>query len=95
MDLVSKAIEVMCKEIEAKRKEIILGRLKKLGIELDMELERTRRFKSLTIETEHDGTETIYYNDGSENGIRVVTFVAKRFPYNPETCSILCESSYY
>lgn len=69
---------------EAKRTQIITERLKKIiGVELNIEEESKRRFKRFAIEY-NGNEETIYYNDGSESGIRIVTFVRDEQPLNFE-----------
>lgn len=95
MDLVSKAVEIMSEKLEAHREKIIFDRLKRHGIELDMELEKVRRFKSLSVVYDIGGSETIYYNDGSKNGLRIVTFTPNIFPFDFETMSLKMESNYY
>lgn len=65
--------EKILKEQSQKKEEIVRKRLKELGIEFDLEEEKRRRFKRLIFETNHN-SETLYFNDGSEAGIRVVTF---------------------
>ena len=76
------------------RKEIIFKRLSELGITINIEQEQRRRFKSFAVEY-RDNEESIYYNDGSENGLRVITFVTKQTPFDPDKRSIDCETSYY
>ena len=62
--------------ISQEKEDIVKQRLKELGIEIDLESEPNRRFKRLLLE--HNGNEqTLWYNDGSETGLRVVTFVEK------------------
>lgn len=60
-------------DIEEKKGNIILQRIKDAGFEFDFEKEKTARFKKLAVENKC-GSETWYYNDGSENGFRLVTF---------------------
>jgi len=44
-----------------------------MGLEINEELEKTRRFKTLMCEI-HGNEERYFFNDGSEQGIRIVTF---------------------
>ena len=50
-----------------------MAKLLEAGIDVNLEREKRNRFKTIQSETV-DGKETFYYNDGSENGLRVVTF---------------------
>jgi N-acetylmuramoyl-L-alanine amidase len=63
----------LAENIENQKYQIILDRLKKLNIEYNPEIEKERRFKSLTSE-QKNGEEIYYYNDGSVNGLLVVRF---------------------
>lgn len=60
-------------EANKRRENLVIERLRDKGIFLDLKVEQRRRFKSLTSERKGN-KETIYYNDGSENGLRVITF---------------------
>ena len=83
--------------IQEKRKKVIAERLKEItGIELDIEEEAKRRFKRLA--TEYNGNkETIYFNDGSIEGKRIVTFVREEKPltFNTERCQMGVIYFYY
>jgi len=84
-------------EIEQKRNKVITERLKKIvGIDLNIKEEAKRRFKRLAIEY-NKNEETIYFNDGSIEGKRIVTFVTKETPLTFETdkCQISVVYSYY
>lgn len=71
-DIDSKLDEIT-EEASKRKLEILDERLKELGIVLDFKKEELRRFKSLT--SNNVGNKThIYYNDGSINGLRVITF---------------------
>ena len=92
--LMQEAISKLTADIHERRQGLILGRLNEFGIEIDLEKEKRRRFKSLSIE--HNGEEeTIYYNNGSENGLRIITFVTKQKPFDAENMSIGYETSFY
>ncbi len=70
-DITSKLVS----DIEQKRNQVITERLKEIvGIDFNIEEEAKRRFKRFAIE--YNGSEeTIYFNDGSMQGKRIVTFV--------------------
>lgn len=94
-DLVSK----ISSEIDAKKKQILLDKLSLLGVELNLELEEKRRFKILFMESTQN-EQTIYYNDGSIDGIRVVTFcMIDTFPSydldDERSISVVSELKYY
>jgi hypothetical protein len=71
-------VSVMVSQLTLDRERIFKERLKELGIELDLEKERTRRFKSFFVERssqiETPVSENVYYNDGSDDGLLVITF---------------------
>jgi hypothetical protein len=93
----SKVADEMVKNFNAKKDVLIRSKIKEvLGFEIDLELEQLKRFKSLCIEYKGD-EETIYYNDGSVSGKRIITFVKIENPinYNTNTFSMSTEYSYY
>ena len=72
----------MIQDINVKREAIIREKLKEIvGLDIDIEQEQKRRFKRLSIEY-RDNEETIYFNDGSIKGKRIVTFVKKDAPFD-------------
>lgn len=74
--LIEQISEKLANDLAKKMEKIVKERLQFHGIELDFELESRRRFKSLIREILDDGDEeTYWYNDGSEQGLRIVTFV--------------------
>ena len=92
-DVTSKLIS----DIQDKINKVITDRLKEIvGIDLNIEEEAKRRFKRLAIEY-NGNEETIYFNDGSIDGKRIVTFVRKDNPLTFETdrCQMSVEYSYY
>ena len=94
-NLQDELINHMVNDIESKRISIIKERLKEIvGIEIDVDSEQKRRFKRLQMERNGD-EETVYFNDGSVEGKRIVTFVRKQKPFNPEDFSISIEYNYY
>ena len=61
-------------DFEKKRIAIINERLSILGVDICVEDQRRKRFKDFI--SERTGNETtIWYRDGSETGLRVVTFI--------------------
>ena len=76
-NLMQEVVGKIVKELQRKKESIIKERLKEIvGIEIDAEEEQKRRFKRFAIEYKGN-EETIYFNDGSINGKRIVTFVKK------------------
>ena len=73
MDYLNDSIKELAKNINAKKDAVIIDALKANGIDFDLESEKYKRFKSLTVETQGD-KETWYYNDGSKDGLRIITF---------------------
>lgn len=88
------AIRTLVSDITKKKDAVILERLKELGIDLDMKKEQSRRFKRFVSETRGE-EETIYYNNGSEYGQRVITFITKQKPFDRNDFSISYEVAYY
>jgi hypothetical protein len=76
------------------REELIVKKLKEKGIEIDLQLEQRRRFKSLVREFKNN-QETIYYNDGSEQGVRIVTFVTSPIKWDDEKMTAGIDTTYY
>ena len=95
--LMQEATSKLINDIHDKRNKIIAKRLKEItGIDLNIKEEANRRFKRLAIE--YDGNnETIYFNDGSKQGKRIVTFVRKDNPLEFESnrTQMSMEYSYY
>ena len=96
-NLMQEATSKLISDIYEERNKVIAERLKKIvGIDLDIEAEADRRFKRLAIEYKGN-EETIYFNDGSVQGKRIVTFVRKDNPLTFETdrCQMSAEYFYY
>lgn len=81
-------------DLNLKKQQVILSRLKQLGLTIDVKEESERRFK-LFLRYIEGNKETIYYNDGSLNGLRIVTFITEQKPFDPDECSISHEITYY
>lgn len=74
-DLMQDVALKLASDIQKKRNKIIIERLKEIvGVDLNLEEEAKRRFKRLVIEY-NGNEETIYFNDGTVKGKRIVTFV--------------------
>jgi len=98
MDFQKEIISKITSDLESKRKKIFLDRLKELKIDVDFEAEKLRRFKSFYYQNDSYDQESIYYNDGSVDGLRVITF--KRVDSFPtmddfKTMNIRTEIKYY
>lgn len=64
------------KDMQAKKNEIIQRRLLERGIEIDFDAEAKARFKKVVCESHVDtGEEIYYYDDGTPEGLRIVTFL--------------------
>ena len=85
----------MAQDINTKKEIVIRQKLKEIvGVEIDIIEEERRRFKRLSIE--YNGNEqTIYFNDGSLEGKRIVTFVKKEIPFDAENFTLGYEETYY
>ena len=85
----------MAQDINTKKEIVIRQKLKEIvGIEIDVIEEERRRFKRLS--SEFNGNEqTIYFNDGSLEGKRIVTFVKKEIPFDEENFTLGYEETYY
>lgn len=64
----------LMKDLSRQKDAILKERLKQLGLEMYLEEEEGRRFKRFMKEIQGDRT-TIYFNDGSIDGLRIITFV--------------------
>ena len=74
-DFLMETIQKASRDIEEKKVALIKKILEeKIGIEIDVMEETKRRFKNLII-VKSGNEETVYYNDGTPEGLRVVTFV--------------------
>lgn len=94
-DELNEAIRGMCVGIDRKKDDVIKAKLKELGIQLDIEMERKRKFPRFTVEKQ-GLEETLWFDDGSTHGQRVITFVQMNTSYYEDmTCGIKVEYSYY
>lgn len=72
-DILSDKLIQLSQEIAQRKKECIIDALLVNGIHIDLELESKRRFKSIAC-VRDGSTETYYYNDGSIEGRKLVSF---------------------
>lgn len=85
----------MAQDINTQKELVIKQKLKEIvGIEIDLQEELQRRFKRFCT-IRHANEETIYFNDGSIEGKRIVTFVKKDIPFDPENFTLGYEETYY
>ncbi len=98
-DIMQEYLDKLMLDIQEKKSNIIKDRLKILGIEIDFGHERERRFKLITCETNNElySNETYYYNDGSKEGIRIVTFTETppEYPNEFQRSEINMSFNYY
>ena len=98
MSIHTDIIGKLASQINNQKEQIIKNRLLELGFSYDYELEKTRRFKMFLREIEGN-EERYYYNDGTIEGRRIVTFVKNDIPFNMfdanRTINIGYEESYY
>ena len=73
MSLEEDAISKMISEMQYKKESLIKEFLRAKGVKLDWSNEKNRRFK-LVIHEKHPNKEVYYYNDGSNDGLRIITF---------------------
>lgn len=96
-DSVQELVAMQIRKIQEGKERIIKERLNSIGINIDIEKEKNRRFKTMLVELS-DGEETYYYNDGSVDGVRVVTFLMADIlspALNTDPHTISLEIKYY
>ena len=96
-DALSQAFEKMALDLEQKKTDIVKGRLNDLNIKIDFELEIKNRFKLIICEFhEADESESYYYNDGTEQGVRIVTFLKDKSlsPFDKNWKPFIIQSGY-
>src|SRR5687767_5596516 len=87
MKLAASAIDALVgqkvQELKLEQERLLKERLSGyLGYEFDLEAESKKAFPRLRYVSTEDGTESYYWNDGTEEGYRVVTF--KMAPIDPK-----------
>ena len=94
-NLFEEKISLITQEIQKKRMFIINEKIKeKTGLEINFEQELGRLFKRFCIVTEGN-KQTIFFNDGSIKGMRIITFVTKEIPFDSENLNLGYEETYY
>lgn len=94
-DYINQCISEMVKDIDEKKQEILSMKLKEIGCSITLVHNQTLRFKMIICEIQ-DNKEVYYFNDGSTNGRRVVTFefIQKPLVMN-DGYQIMAEYKYY
>jgi len=80
-------------KITEEQERIFLQRVKELGLHFDIEEEKKRRFKKFHTEYTLEGY-SIYYNDGTDDGFRIITFITRQDEFI-DVANIKYEISYY
>lgn len=96
-NIMQEVADKIAQDINAQKERVINQKIKEIvGIEIDLQEELQRRFKRFCTVIQ-DNEETIYFNDGSIDGIRIVTFVKKDIPlpFDAEKITIAHEETYY
>jgi len=94
-NMMEEATAKMVQDMNNRREAIIREKLKeKIGIDINIEEEQKRRFKRLAVEYRQN-EETVYFNDGSIEGKRIVTFVKKEMSFDAKSFTAGYEESYY
>lgn len=94
-DMMQGVTAKMAQDINTQREFVIKQKLKEIiGIEIDLQEELQRRFKRFCT-VRQGNEETIYFNDGSIEGKRIVTFVKKDTPFDTENFTLGYEETYY
>lgn len=85
----------IAQDIAVQKEIVIKQKLKEIvGIDINLEEELQRRFKRFC-SVRQGNEEIIYFNDGSIEGKRIVTFVKKDIPFNTEDFTLGYEETYY
>ncbi len=87
-------IKGIINKISDNKDKLILNKLKELNIDINFNEEKERRFKRFRVEIK-DSETTYYYNDGSIDGLRIITFVDTQTPFDKDNLSISIETKYY
>ena len=75
-ELLKTATEEWIAKVQKIKEDVVIEMAKSKGITIDLEEEKSARFKSIVIEHDY-GKESWYYNDGTKDGVRIVTFEKK------------------
>ena len=74
-DHMQAAIDKMLKDLTEQKEYHLVKALHAKGINMDLSKEIQKRFPKIRREIIGGHSETFYYDDGSEDGLRVITFV--------------------
>jgi len=93
--IISDCVSKMAQDFAYKKEIIIKEKIKEIiGIEVDVKEEMQRRFKRFCT-VRQGNEETIYFDDGSIEGKRIVTFVKNDIPLDTENFTLGYEETYY
>ena len=96
MDELNEITNQLYQKMVADKERVVYKKIKELGIDFDVDVEKKRRFKSI-ICCQYTAEETYYYNDGSVEGLRIVTFIQKvnDINFNDDVSKLGFEIKYY
>jgi len=76
---IEQILSTYMQKCEQEKQKIIAQRISDLGLIFDIETEKISRFKKLMVESHIDqGMQSWYFNDGSPEGLHLVTFFDQR-----------------
>ena len=94
-NMIEEVTRKAAQEMIAKRELVFKQKLKQIvGIEIDFQEELQRRFRRFCT-VRQGNEETIYFNDGSIEGKRIVTFVKEDIPFDVENFTLGYKETYY
>lgn len=70
----NEVISKLVKDIQAKKEALVQGKIKELVGEVDLIKESKRVFPRIACVMHEDQSEHYYWNDGSEEGLRLISF---------------------
>ena len=73
-NMVSDLVSQMVESITKQKEEILKTKIYNKFQDFNFEEEKKRRFKKIVCEVDYHGNETYYFNDGTSEGCRLVTF---------------------
>ena len=99
-DMMTTAIAKMHNDIIKQKEYVILNALRRNNIKLNLQEALGKRFSPIQREVKPGHSETYYYNDGSKDGLRLVTFNIGHQPIDPQfgnsrEISLKIELTYY
>jgi len=80
--------------VSRRKEELLFNRLLHHGKTIDFDIEKERRFKKIIMER-NGNEETYYYNDGSIEGLRIITFILEPMAINGYDTDNLIITNYY